>query len=450
MKPYSEYRDTAVAWAPRLPKHWGCQRLKFCVTKIGSGKTPGRGGSAYTDSGVNFIRSLNVYDTGFRDGDLVFISEATDEEMSGSRARRGDVLLNITGASIGRCCVVPDRILPANVNQHVCLVRPSKDFDGGYLAFVLQSVLTKHQIRADEQGSSREGLNFSQVGNLVVPFPGLAEQAVIATALGQRTKQIDAIIAKKQALSAVLARKRQVAITTAVTKGLRRGISKASGFEWIGAIPCGWTVKRLKFLVDRIDQGWSPQCENRTADDDEWAIIKLSAVSHGAFIPEEHKALPATAEPDEGLVVREGDLLITRANTPELVGDCCVVVRTRPRLMLCDLVYRVSSALTLAHRRFICYFLISDAGRAPIEMDARGSSQSMVKLSQRHLACWPIPVPPADEIESVVAHLDALTTQIDAARQSLADQIERLRVQRLALITAAVTGQIDLRTAATQ
>jgi type I restriction enzyme, S subunit len=106
-KRYPEYKDSGIDCLGYIPRHWDALRLKWAVSRIGSGKTPRGGGEVYSDSGVLFLRSQNIHFTGLRLDEVAYIDETTDAEMSSTRVLAGDVLLNITGASLGRCCVVP-------------------------------------------------------------------------------------------------------------------------------------------------------------------------------------------------------------------------------------------------------------------------------------------------------------------------------------------------------
>src|SRR5699024_2440337 len=127
--------------------------------KIGSGKTPRGGAETYQESGVVFLRSQNVFDEGLKIDDAVFISLETHHEMNNSAVRPLDVLLNITGASIGRTALVPERFPVANVNQHVCIIRPMK-IRPHWLAQFMKSKVFKQQIQRAQTGAAREGLNF--------------------------------------------------------------------------------------------------------------------------------------------------------------------------------------------------------------------------------------------------------------------------------------------------
>ncbi len=122
-----------------LPAGWRWVRLSDHIRKIGSGLTPSGGQSVYVASGIPLIRSQNVLMNGFTTEGLAYISSDIDEEMSQSRVYEGDVLLNITGASIGRVCVAPAELCPANVNQHVCIIRTNGSIDSRFLAYYLSS-----------------------------------------------------------------------------------------------------------------------------------------------------------------------------------------------------------------------------------------------------------------------------------------------------------------------
>ena len=176
-----EMKDSGVEWLGEIPSDWKVTKLKYNLYKIGSGKTPKGGAEVYTDRGVVFIRSQNVYNDGLRLDDVVFINEEIDNEMNNSRVKFNDVLLNITGASIGRSSLVDNIDLKANVNQHVCILRPiTYKINPALLHAIIQSNKTQLQIEASQNGSSREGLNFEQIANIVIVKSGdMQEQTLI-------------------------------------------------------------------------------------------------------------------------------------------------------------------------------------------------------------------------------------------------------------------------------
>lgn len=218
LNPDAKMKDSEVEWLGMVPEDWEVKRLGYLTKKIGSGKTPLGGGDAYSSEGVMFIRSQNVYDDGLRLDDVVFISEKLDLEMLVSRVLPKDILLNITGASIGRSCIFPDAFAKANVNQHVCIIRMLDDSTSDYIALVMKSYSIKSQINFNQNGAGREGLNFPQIANLVIAMPPMSQQLEILKFINQKTSQIDMLI-NKASRSVELAKEHRTALISAVVTG---------------------------------------------------------------------------------------------------------------------------------------------------------------------------------------------------------------------------------------
>lgn len=172
-------------------KEWKEVKLSENTTKIGSGKTPLGGSTVYTKSGVLFLRSQNIYPNRFLFNDTTYIDYSTHQKMKSSTVFPDDVLLNITGASIGRCCVFPKELNEANVNQHVCIIRLNELLDPRYTAYFLNSEYGQRQIKRNLSVGNREGLNFQQIGTIKIPFPDILEQKKIAEILSTWDKAIE-------------------------------------------------------------------------------------------------------------------------------------------------------------------------------------------------------------------------------------------------------------------
>lgn len=173
-------------------KGWEVKKLGELCSKIGSGATPRGGNESYKDEGISLIRSLNVYNNEFRRKDLAYIDDEQAAALSNVTILEDDVLLNITGASVARCCIVPSDLLPARVNQHVCIIRP---LDNVLVPIFLNKVLTNisYQIRlltlARSKGATREALPKSVVDSLLVPLPPLSLQHSFAHKIEQIERQ---------------------------------------------------------------------------------------------------------------------------------------------------------------------------------------------------------------------------------------------------------------------
>ncbi len=167
------------------------ERVKDVAARITSGVTPEGGASGYLDSGIPLLRSQNVHFDGLRLDDVAYISTETHAGMSGSQVKPRDVLLNITGASIGRCTFVPDGFGEGNVNQHVCIIRPGPRVDHQFLAAFLSSQMGQDQILSTFTGASRQGLSHSDLGLIRIPFPKLHVQREVVVKIEQHDGQHD-------------------------------------------------------------------------------------------------------------------------------------------------------------------------------------------------------------------------------------------------------------------
>jgi type I restriction enzyme S subunit len=182
-----------------------------------------------------------------------------------------------------------------------------------------------------------------------------------------------------------------------------------------GALQRGrYSVGPLSHLIEDLENGWSPKCLPRPAEDDEWGVLKVGAVSLGRYTPSENKALPTTLEPEPRLEIQAGDFLIGRANITRLVGASAYVLETPPRLLLCDKIFRVrwqypspldpgylDEVLKLPHLR------------QTIEAAATGSSPTMKNISKPALLALPIPQPPIEVQRALAREAGAIRSRID-------------------------------------
>jgi type I restriction enzyme S subunit len=217
LDPNVPMKDSGVEWLGQIPSHWGKTKLKTVLLKIGSGVTPKGGAEIYQTSGIPLLRSQNIHFDGLRLDDVAYITEDIHRNMNISRVVSGDVLLNITGASIGRCFYVDDWLGEANVNQHVCILRPDNDITTKYLYYYLASELSQLQIGLLQTGANREGLNFEQLGNFFLPLPNIEEQKQIVKILDQKVQSLNNLSTKVQTEISLLKEYRTALINEVVT-----------------------------------------------------------------------------------------------------------------------------------------------------------------------------------------------------------------------------------------
>lgn len=168
-------------------------KLIDLTTKIGSGATPRGGENSYKESGITLVRSQNVYDGQFETKGLAFIDDEQAKKLNNVTVESGDILLNITGASVARCCVMEVKFLPARVNQHVAIIRPNKKIKSKYVQLILSSKAYKDQLLTIASNSAtREALTKDQIQNFKIPVPPLSEQTTLLNEVSKREAQIAA------------------------------------------------------------------------------------------------------------------------------------------------------------------------------------------------------------------------------------------------------------------
>lgn len=218
LNPDAPMRYSGVEWLGEVPAHWDVTKLGYLTNKIGSGKTPKGGAEVYVDEGVLFLRSQNVYDDGLRvqHGECVFIDESVHAEMHGTKVVSGDVLLNITGGSIGRSSLVPENFREANVNQHVCIIRLPEG-QRAFISWFMKSRPVKEQIDSCQVGGNREGLNFEQVADLKISLPPKRERDEIASFLLNSVERMGVLLESAHDVIDLLQERRSALISSAVT-----------------------------------------------------------------------------------------------------------------------------------------------------------------------------------------------------------------------------------------
>lgn len=264
--------------------------------------------------------------------------------------------------------------------------------------------------------------------------------------LGAVERRVNRFIRAKRRLIEVLSEQKQAIITHALTRGLNPAIPlPPSG---IGGSPAHWDSMSFGRCIRSVDQGWSPVAAEGELAEDQWAVLTLSCMRKGAFRPQAIKPIPLGANIPVSMTVSDGDLLMSRSNTRQLVGDCCIVKGARPRTILCDLIYRVRLNTSILHPRFALYWLLSPVARQQIEVDARGSSSTMVKISHSHIKRWRIDVPDLATQSAIVQFLDAEIEPIEGAIERVLREIDLISEFRTRLIADVVTGKLDVREAA--
>lgn len=439
---YPEYTKTRWPEVGSIPSGWEARRLKFVATCNDEALPE----TTYPDYEIAYVDISSV--------DLVngiTSVETHSFEEAPSRARRivrdGDTIVSTVRTYLKAIAPIespPDNMI---VSTGFAVIRPLKTVSSRFLGYALQNTAFIDEVVANSTGVSYPAINPTTLICLPVSYPeDKTEQQQIAAFLDWKTGQIDALIAKKKDLLEKLKEKRLAVITQAVTKGLNPAAPlRYSGIPWLGQVPKHWEVKRLRFATGRIEQGWSPQCDNQPADEDAWGVMKVGCVNGDEFDALENKALPADLEPISEYELRPKDILISRANTKELLGSAAIVPEyVRSKLLLCDKLFRLRPTAGVDGEFLTCY-LRTPAARYQYEREATGSSGSMQNIGQGTIKNLVVFLPPVGEQKLIFQHIRRDVAKLDALANNVQTAIERLTEYRTALITAAITGKIDVR-----
>lgn len=445
-KKYPMYKNSGIKWLGEIPEAWEIRRLRFVSD---SNPTPSEVRGLSGDLEVSFVPMDAVGERGGLSLDTK--KHLADVTAGYTYFRDGDVLIakitpcfeNGKGALAGG---LTNGIAFGTTELHV--LRAHGSLDRQFAFYVTLSDSFRRLGEADMYGAGgQKRISESFVRNFPLALPSSTEQRAIAAFLDRETARIDALVAKKERLIALLQERRTALITHAVTKGLDPAVPmKDSSVKWMGDIPAHWDVTRLRRELNWIEQGWSPECENRVAEENEWGVLKAGCVNRGEFIESEHKALPASHSAIPDLEIREGDLLMSRASgSRELVGSVAVVPACRSRLLLCDKIFRLHVNEVRVNTNFVAYALSSRMARSQIEGVLSGGSGLANNIAQGVVKDLTLALPPRMEQQLIANFLDAITASVNSQIGRIREAITGLYELRAALISAAVTGKIDVR-----
>lgn len=411
-----------------LPERWATTRLDRVASVNARIGWKNLTAAEYQPSGYAFLATPNIKNREIDFTQVNYISEFRYQESPELQLSEGDILLTKDGFTLGTVNVVRHLPCPATVNGSIAVLRPF-GIHPAFLYYVIASSVIQGHIWSVKDGMDVLHLFQRDIKKFPIPLPPLEEQRRIADFLDAETARVDQLVTLRHKLVSLLS-ERDNALRDSLINKL---------FTTEGEVP-------LRRVTQGIEQGASPQCDAVPRDTGEWGVLKLSAVKRGIFNPSENKRLPDSTSPTKGYEVRPGDLLVTRANTPRLVGDAAVVSEEASQLLLPDLIYRVRLSSEMS-ADFLMHVALSGRTRSLVQAVARGSSQSMVKLRGEDISSWPVPRASRAQQAELVKEIRRATAGTQELRQVVGQQIILLQERRQALITAAVTGQLDVSTA---
>ncbi len=450
-RPYPRYRDSGVEWLGEIPEHWEVKRLKH-VAEYRTSSVDKK-----TEDAESPVRLCNYTDVYYRDRIRASDGEymqatASPKEIARFTLNRGDVLIT-KDSEDWRDIAVP-ALIEETAGDFVCgyhlgLIRTTKLADPEFIFRSMQSQTINQQLQTSATGVTRYGLPNAAVGETLIPLPPLDEQRAIAALLDHETGKIDRLVDKKRFLIERLEEYREALITRTVTRGLPPDAARAagldpqprlkpSGVEWLGEIPQHWKVRPFRrVLRDPLKYG-----ANEAADLDDPDLprfIRITDIDNGGRLRDEtFRSLPLDiAEP---YLLEPGDLLLARSGS---VGRTFLYDASWGPCAYAGYLIRARMDRAEAMPQFVSYFSASSSYAGWLRTEA--IQATIENVSAERYARMPLPVPPVDEQRAIAAFLDERLERIDVLVSSVEAAIERLAEYRAALITAAVTGKIDVR-----
>ena len=439
-RPYPEYRDSGVDWLSEVPAHWEAKRLRF-VAKTSITKQEVRDLDPETE--VSFVPMEAVREYGGIDLDST--KQLSDVVEGYTYFRNGDVIV----AKITPCFENGKGALATGLFNDVGfgttelhVLRASFRIDPRFLLHLTFSDHFRRIGKASMYGAGgQKRISDDFIRDFRHPVPGLREQRTIADFLDRETAKIDALVARKERLIELLQEKRAALITRAVTRGLNPDVPmKDSGVEWLGEIPAHWEVYRLRRVVSKfVDyRGKTPEKSPSGARLVTAKNVKNQSIDFSLseeFIPEDlYRQWMVRGRPERG------DVLIT---TEAPLGETAQILDADIALAQRIILLKVNTRRIT--NDYLKYHFAADPGRMELCTRATGSTALGIKAS--HLKVSLVAVPPVCEQEEISRTVDSGTVDVDLLIAKIHEAINLLKEFRTALISAAVTGKIDVREA---
>ena len=444
---YPDYRDSGVEWLGEIPAHWEVRPLKTLASirpsnvdkKSKEGEVP-----------VRLCNYVDVYYNDFITAELEFMSAtATPEQARRFQLRAGDVLITKDSESWNDIAVstfVPEDLPEVLCGYHLAQIQPGPDLDGRFLARQFSAIGPRDQFYVAANGITRFGLGGAAIRTGLFAVAPLEEQRVIVAFVNRETAKIDALVEKQERLIELLQEKRTALITRAVTRGLDPNVPmKDSGVEWLEEIPSHWETPSLgRVTVSRCDGPFGSGLKSEHYSDSGIRVVRLQNIGWADFINLDAAYL------DEAYARRLGDhsvkgadiLIAGLGDDGHPVGRACVApVEIEPAMVKADCFrFRLDRQRVLPR---YAAFQLSATASAVSGYHATGATRTRMNLTTS--ARRKIALPPVEEQRAIAIFLDYETAKVDTLVAKVRQAVEHLKEYRTALISAAVTGKIDVR-----
>jgi Restriction endonuclease S subunits len=442
LKPYPKYKDSGIQWIGKIPEGWEIHRLKFLLSSLESGSRE-TGGGSQLDEGVfslggehiNWNGTLNLENP-------KLISEKYYNTMNQGKLKTNDVLLVKDGATIGKTAILKQMDYEKMaVNEHVFLMRPNRRIKPKLLYYLICGDSGFRQIKLTETGSAQGGVNQDFKG--VVSFtisPEMKEQDILINFLDKKTAKIDALIEKDKRLIELLKEKRTALINHAVTKGLDPNVKlKDSGIDWIGEIPEGWEVRRLRFNALVNPSGKKALSNPKTLVN----FLPMEKVSESGEYEQESKA--EYQDVSTGYTYFEdNDVLVAKITPCFENGKGALVNNLKFGFGFGTTEFHVIRSYSHLMPKYLFYLTKTHLFRVTGEAFMEGAA-GQKRVSTDFIKDFMMTTPPLPDQTAIANFLDKATAKIDKIIKLIEKKIKLLEEYKKSLIHHVVTGRVDVR-----
>lgn len=442
-----EFKDSGIEWIGQIPKEWEVAKLRNlgCFSASGIDKKIIEG-----EELIHIVNYVDVYNNNtkeLRAGNYMVVSAPLDKCQE-HQLFVGDMIYTPSSETIediGLSSVVMDELPNTAYSYHVIRFRTHSEICLMYKKYLTNNHVCLNYFSSCATGSIRKTLSREIFKECKVLLPPLSEQQKIADYLDKVCGEVDEMVALQETMIEELKAYKQSVITEAVTKGLNPNVSmRNSGIDWIGEIPEHWEAKKLKYIVDYIESGTSVNAGNVPAQANEYGVLKTSAVSKYVFDATENKTVVSEEMDKVSCPVRKNTIIVSRMNTPELVGACGYVEKNYDNIFLPDRLWQVHFVDTV-YVKFIWYALRGSNIRNYYSSLSVGSSSSMQNISQSQFSNGSIPIPSdVEEQCAIVSYLDTKCSEIDSLIDLKQAKIEELKEYKKSVIYEYVTGKKEI------
>lgn len=401
-------------------------RLAQLTTKVGSGATPRGGETAYQRSGIPLIRSMNVHFDGFRDQGIAYLDAAQAEALRNVEVHAGDVLLNITGASIGRVTIAPQKMHGARVNQHVCIVRPTSRLDPSFLRWYLASPPLQRWINSAESGATRQALTKEKILAIEVPLLPLSEQQVVVGDIEKQFSRLDEAIANLQRVKVNLRRHRAATLRVAAEGTILPDLNGQA-----------WTRARIGEVAQII--GGLTKNPKRDLLATKLPYLRVANVYANELRLGDVEYIGVADSEVEKLLLRRGDLLVVEGNgSLDQIGRVALWDGSIPNCVHQNHLIKVRFGEQVLPSWGLIWLLSPD-GRNEIEQ-VSASTSGLHTLSTGKVARLPIPVPPVAVQRLIVSEVDRRLSIVRELEAEVHAILKRSQTLRQAILAKAFSG----------